>query len=152
MTAAVLFAEVVLAAVTVPAPSNLLADAESRRREEEEVANDVEAIGRSELEKFARTAEGVLVSETVAHDLRIAEVLCVGRQLEIARDSVAAEAGQYARRVAKQTEFATVTQAPVPVDTVSDRFAVLEAVVDSAENLEEESEGATTAVAVAALY
>lgn len=43
---AVLFAEVVLAAATVPVPLGLLADAESHRQEEEEVANDVGAIGR----------------------------------------------------------------------------------------------------------
>lgn len=88
----------------------------------------------------------------MARDLRIAEALCVGRQLETARDSVAAEAGRYARRVAKQTGFATATRAPVPVDTVSGRFAVREAVVDSAESSAAESEGATTAVAVAVLY
>lgn len=95
-------------------------------------------------------AEEVLVSETVARDLRIAEVLCVGRQLETARDSVAAEAGRYARQVVKQTGFATATRALVLVDTVSDRFVVQEAVVDSAESSAAENEDAITAVVVAA--
>lgn len=45
-----------------------------------------------------------------------------------------------------------MTATQVPVDIVSGRFAVLEAVVDSAESLAAENEGVTTAVAVAALY
>lgn len=88
----------------------------------------------------------------MARDLRIVEVLYVGRQLETARDSVVAEAGRYARQVAKQTEFVPVTRAPVLVDIVSDRFAVQEVVVDSAESSAAESEDAATAVVVAVLY
>lgn len=41
---------------------------------------------------------------------------------------------------------------PVPVDTVFDRFAGREVVVDSAESSAAENEDVTTAVAVAALY
>lgn len=68
----------------------------------------------------------------------------------IAHDFVATEAERYARRAARQTAFATVTQ--VPVDTVSDRFAEREEVVDSVESLAVENEDATMVVAVAALY
>jgi len=147
----VLFAEVVLAAAMVLAPPDPLADAEARCLEGAAVADDAEEIEHSGLGKSARTAEEVLVNETVARDLRIAEVLCVERQFVIARDSAAAEVERYARRVVKQTAFATATQVPVPVDTVSGRFAVPEEVVDSAGNLAVESEDATTVVVVAAL-
>lgn len=87
----------------------------------------------------------------MARDPRIAEVICVGRLLETVRDSVAADARRYAHQVAKQIEFATATRAPVPVDIVSDRFAVQAAVVDLAESSVAENEDATTAVVVAAL-
>lgn len=94
----------------------------------------------------------VLVNGTAVRDLRIAEVLYVGRQLEIAHDSVATEAERYARQVVRRTAFAIATQAPVPVDIVSDRFAGREEVVDSAESSAEENEDATMAVVVVALY
>lgn len=148
---AVLFAEGVLVAATDLAPSDPLADVEARCQEEAAVADDVEEIERSGLGKSARTVE-VLVNETVVHDLRIAEVSCdVERQFGTVRDSAAAEAERYARRVVKQTASATATQVPVPVDTVSGRFAAPEEAVDSAENSVAESGDATMAVVVAAL-
>lgn len=145
-----LFAEGVPAAVTVPAPSGLPADAAFHRREE--VADDVEETERWVLGKFVQTVVEVLVNGTAARDLRIAEVLYVERQLEIAHDSVATEAEPYARRIARQTAFETGTRVPVPVDTVSDRFAGREEVVDSVGNSAAENEDATMVVAVAALY
>lgn len=92
----------------------------------------------------------VLVNGTAVRDLRIAEVLYVVQQLETAHDSVATEAEQYARRVARQTAFATAIR--VSVDTVSDRFAEREEVVDSAGSLAAENEDAIMAAAVVALY
>lgn len=94
----------------------------------------------------------VLVNGTAVRDLRIAEVLYVERQLEIARDSVATEAERYVRQAARQTASATVTRVPVPVDTVFDKFVERKEVVGSVESSAAENEDATTAVAVAALY
>lgn len=93
-----------------------------------------------------------LVNGTAVRDLRIAEVLYVERQLEIAHDSVATEAEQYVRRAARQTAFATVTRMLVPVDTVFDRFVGREEVVDSVGSSAVENEDVIMAVAVAALY
>lgn len=94
----------------------------------------------------------VLANGTAVRDLRIAEVLYVERQLEIAHDSVATEAERYARRAVRQTVFATATRAPVPVDTGSDRFAGREEVADSLRSSAVESEDVTLAVAAVALY
>lgn len=141
--------EEVPVAATVPVPGPPV-DAEFHCQEEVAVVDDVEEIERWVLGKFAQTVVEVLVNGTAVRDLRIAEVAYAERQLAIVHDSVATEAERYARRAARQTAFATVTR--VPVDTVFDRFAEREEVVDSVGSLAAENEDATMVVAVAVLY
>lgn len=92
----------------------------------------------------------VLVNGTEGHDPRIVAVLCAERQLEIARDFVAAEVERYVRQVVEQIAFAIAMPAPVPVGIVSGRFAAQEGVVDLAGSSVAENEDAIMVVVVVA--